>query len=226
MKSLINAHEMEQAKRVLTGQETSIADFQTHADSLVRAYINALDLMANAENRIREEFCERLDSKDRTILELQECVSVAEQAAQTAQEQATAMENEISTLSEEHAELIENLQQLDSAKKSASEKENLEIRLANSEQGKREAEARADELLHQLEQAKKFAEQESLLAKKYAEIEKEKAVLAEREKSTTKIQELTEKINYLYGKIASQGEQIQELTNVKKANPNPPKGKA
>lgn len=255
LKALMNAHEMEQAKRILTGQETSISDFQVHADSLVRAYINVLDLMTNAESRIREEFRERLESKDKTILELQERVRIAEQLAQTAQEQATAMKSEMSTLSEEYAELIDTLnqkvqsaekraeemtesastakelisslkEQLDSAKKSASEKEKLEIRLVESEQEKQEAKSRVDELLHQLEHAKKSAEQESLLAKKYAEIEKEKAVLMEREKSTTKIQELTEKINHLYEKIASQGEQIQELMNVKKASPNPPKGKA
>ena len=44
VQALINAHELAQAKGILSGQETSVNDFQSHADSLVRAYIAALDL--------------------------------------------------------------------------------------------------------------------------------------------------------------------------------------
>lgn len=79
LKTLLNAYELEQAKGILTGQGTDISDFQAHADSLVRAYITALDLTANAENRIRSEFHELLDSKDRIIQDLQHRAEAAEQ---------------------------------------------------------------------------------------------------------------------------------------------------
>lgn len=81
MRALLNAHEITQAKMVLAGQETSIDDFQAHADSLVRAYINSLDLTANAEQRIHTEYRERLDSKDKTISDLQKRLEDAKQSA-------------------------------------------------------------------------------------------------------------------------------------------------
>lgn len=206
LKMLLNAYELEQAKGILTGQGTDISDFQAHADSLIRAYITALDLTANAENRIRSEFRDRPDSKDKTIQELQHRVEVAEQLAQTAQEQAETLERNMSEMNESNANLIDELdkktksaeqrleemsdvvstfktliaslqEQLSSAKESAFRMPDLEERLSASQLAQRTAETRADEFAKQLEQERKSA----ALAKEYAQIEKEKAVLAERE---------------------------------------------
>ena len=236
LKTLLNAYELEQAKGILTGQGTDISDFQSHADSLVRAYITALDLTANAENRIRSEFRDRLDSKDKTIQELQHRVEVAEQLAQNAQEQAETLERNMSEMNESNATLIDELdkktksaeqrleemsdavstsktliaslqEQLSSAKESTSRLPDLEERLSASQLAQCTAETRADEFAKQLEQERKSA----ALAKEYAQIEKEKAVLAEREKSSVKFQELTEKINQLYEKISNQSNQIHVL---------------
>lgn len=90
LKALISTQEMAQAKDILPGQGTNITDFQSHAESLVRAYINALDLIANTENRVHSEFLERLESKDKTIIELQtqlaDIKQINEQATLNAQE--------------------------------------------------------------------------------------------------------------------------------------------
>ena len=72
VQALIAAHEMSQAKGMLSGQETNVNDFQSHIDSLMRAYISSLDLTANTENRVHGEYRERLESKDKTIIELQD----------------------------------------------------------------------------------------------------------------------------------------------------------
>ena len=110
LKALINAHEMTQAKQVLTGQETSIADFQAHADSLVKLFIGALDLTANAENRIRQEFQQQLESKDKTIISLQESLEQASNAVQSADERAIAAETTAKAELEQQAIIIADLQ--------------------------------------------------------------------------------------------------------------------
>ena len=90
LKALITAHEIAQAKATVTGQETNISDFQAHIDSIVRAYIYSLDLTANTEERVREEFRQRIDSQAQTIADLQTKLKTAEEYLKT----VTAESNE------------------------------------------------------------------------------------------------------------------------------------
>ena len=62
VQALVNAYEVQNAKKILKGMETNISDFQAMADSIVKAYINALELNANSESRIRLEFADKLDN--------------------------------------------------------------------------------------------------------------------------------------------------------------------
>lgn len=122
LKALINAHEMAQAKGILAGQETNINDFQSHLDSIMRGYINALDMTANAENRIRQEFQRQLDSKDYTISDLQNSLRISTEAELTAREQAKTTKIEADERVEQATKEIDSLQkELTSVKKQSSE---------------------------------------------------------------------------------------------------------
>ena len=71
LNALLNAYELQQAKQVLTGQVALIDDFTARADGIVKAYISALELSANAEERIKNEYEMLLKSYQKTIAKLQ-----------------------------------------------------------------------------------------------------------------------------------------------------------
>lgn len=75
LKSLITTYELEQAKSTIPERETEIANFQTKADELVSAFLHSLQLNLDAESRIRSEFTVQLQSKDETIVDLQQKVA-------------------------------------------------------------------------------------------------------------------------------------------------------
>ena len=70
-KAIISYFELNSAKNSIPTQQTNIADFQSHLDSILKGYLHCLELNQNAENRIRMEFQSLLDSKDTIIMELQ-----------------------------------------------------------------------------------------------------------------------------------------------------------
>ena len=67
LSALINAYELQQAKQVHTGQAALIDDFKARADGIIKAYISALELSVNAEDRIRAEFAIQIESQAKTI---------------------------------------------------------------------------------------------------------------------------------------------------------------
>ena len=69
---LIQILELNQAKEAVPERLTEIEDFERHAKALTGAYLTSLEINANAEARIREQFQSSLVSKDKTIAELQE----------------------------------------------------------------------------------------------------------------------------------------------------------
>lgn len=71
LSALINAYELQQAKQVLSGQAALIDDFKARADGIIKAYISALELSVNAEERIRAEFTVQIESQAKTIAALQ-----------------------------------------------------------------------------------------------------------------------------------------------------------
>ena len=159
LKALITAHEMAQAKATVTGQETNISDFQAHIDSIVRAYIYSLDLTANTEERVREEFRQRIDSQAQTIADLQtklktaeehlktvtaesnEKVSKAETDRATAQQTAESLEKELQQTRKEltQAEKLATVT-TDRADSLKAEVESLKARAEKSDEYKSECE--------------------------------------------------------------------------------------
>ena len=159
LKALITAHEIAQAKATVTGQETNISDFQAHIDSIVRAYIYSLDLTANTEERVREEFRQRIDSQAQTIADLQtklktaeehlktvtaesnEKVSKAETDRATAQQTAESLEKELQQARKEltQAEKLATVT-TDRADSLKAEVESLKARAEKSDEYKSECE--------------------------------------------------------------------------------------
>ena len=78
LSALINTYELSAAKKLLSGQADNISDFQAKIDSVVQAYISALEITAGTENRIRAEFKAQLDSQTQTIISLQQRTAALE----------------------------------------------------------------------------------------------------------------------------------------------------
>ena len=53
------------------GQATSIDDFKSRIEGVIRAYISALDLSVSAEERVREDYKQRMNTQVKTIEDLQ-----------------------------------------------------------------------------------------------------------------------------------------------------------
>lgn len=118
MQTLLNLYSLDKAGATLSGQETSIKNFQSLVNRLVKEYTHSLELTANAENRVRDEFVLQLNSKDSVISDLQERLT---KAKQTAEQTVSEVEN-----------LKEQLQQKAEAVTTADEKvKQLEASLAD-----------------------------------------------------------------------------------------------
>lgn len=70
--SLISLAELEKAKSTLTDRAKAIDVFRDTVNSLVNFYINALEENNRAEETIKQDFIKQLDTKDNTIVDLQE----------------------------------------------------------------------------------------------------------------------------------------------------------
>jgi len=243
LKGLINAYEMSQAKSVLTGQETNISDFQNHLDSIMKAYVNVLDLTANAENRIRDEFRASLESKDKIILDLQErlenaiqAVTIAEEGKQKtefkAEEQRKEYENRIAVLTSRVEQAEQGKSKAEQYAQSARETSETQKSLIDNLKEKLNI---ADEKIAQVETLKKnldLADQRVINAEKElneykhsseialerAELEKEKAVLSESKKATERIKTLVDETKQLYAEISELQKEVQMLKVEKVVN--------
>ena len=125
LKALIAAHEMQTAKDTMKGQETYIADFQSHLDAVMRAYIGTLDIISNTENRVRLDYQEMLDSKDKMIISLQtdnEELKAAVTAAELSLKEVTEKaEQESREAAGQAAELIMKADQAEQAREAAAD---------------------------------------------------------------------------------------------------------
>lgn len=236
VQALVNAYALAEAKNVLAGQETCVNDFQSHVDSLVRAYISALDLTANTENRIRGEFRERLESKDKTIMSLQdqlaEAKKTAEAATLTVQEIEQRVADQERDATDQAAALIEK------AESAEKERQQAERTAQAAEAARAAMQETLDTLRGQLEVAKTEAAKSKTLEEKLikaennnarvaseleatkaaaelaaekAETEREKVIYVERTKAAEQLQAAATESKSLYAKITELGETISQL---------------
>ena len=199
--SLISAYEVQNARAILTERQTDIADYDTHIQAIQSAFLRSLEINENAEQRIRAEFNNLLNSKDQIIVQLQaEKAQATEQAeyyknahrtlTQSTDEQIKAMQGKVSEKEKiaqnaterayteqkarEQAETISAMlsEQVEQLKNKLVE---LETRVEQSKNSKQQAEKTCSELSQELASLKfAYSEKEKELAN--AEIAKETAI--------------------------------------------------
>lgn len=72
MDSLLSMMELVQAKDAMPARQTEIEGFEMHIKAVMDAFIYSLSINAEAEERVKQQFISSLDSKDKTIIRLQE----------------------------------------------------------------------------------------------------------------------------------------------------------
>lgn len=82
--SMINLLELDKAKSTIAARSKEIEQFQSYANSMVKAFITSLEINENAETRIREEFAKQLDSQLDTIADLRSKIKGYEDKAEEA----------------------------------------------------------------------------------------------------------------------------------------------
>ncbi|MGN1043215.1 MAG: ribbon-helix-helix domain-containing protein [Acutalibacteraceae bacterium] len=102
---LLTVYELSESKNVLKGLETDITDFESHLQSLQSAFLHLLELNANADNRIRSEFRNMLDSKETIILDLQEQIRTTNEKIAEYEKRNDELMKSIEQLSNENQEL-------------------------------------------------------------------------------------------------------------------------
>lgn len=115
MQTLLNLYSMDKAGVTLSGQETSIKNFQSLVNSLVKEYTHSLELTANAENRVRDEFSVQLDSKDSVISDLQKRLAETEQTAEQTVSEVANLKEQLQQKSEAVTTADEKVKQLEAS---------------------------------------------------------------------------------------------------------------
>jgi chromosome segregation ATPase len=237
LESLINAYEIQHSKAVLTDVKTDIEDFDSYLNSIQKGYLHILELNQNAEHRIRGEFQQQLESKDKQIIDLQQRVDTAELSAKTSkdiantlqatlEEQSTANAEALATVNEKLSVATNRIDTLETAtidKQVIIDSLNKQLASATEQiDNAKLALTQLDELQKQLATAEitiksleeKLVKQEETaleqleLAQERSELNIQRAVLDERSKSQNKIEQLIQQNNDLVTQIAELKSQI------------------
>jgi len=240
LESLLNAYKMQTAKAKVVTRQTEIDNFDSHLQALSSAFVNSIELTENTEQRIRVEFQQQLESKDKTIIELQSKEETANVTSAELKKKLEEVESEtkaeITTKNEIIKQLMDKLfnaetatakaeqsisdkqliinslnEQLATATISAEKIAQAEKQMKATESSQKKAESRADELNRQLEKEKKSHQQDTELAVKNAEIAKQQADLELQKAVFNAKFELQDKISELLEKVSAQAEIISEL---------------
>ena len=233
LESLINAYKMQTAKVKVVTRQTEIENFDSHLQALSSAFVNAIELNENTEQRIRVEFQQQLESKDKTIIELQAKAETSKTEFNDLKKKFEEIESktnaEIATKDETIKQLTERLSNAETAMMKAEQALSDKQLIINSlneqlvtatisaekiektENLQKKAESHADDLNRQLEEEKKNHQQDIELAKKNAEIAKQQADLELQKAVFTATSESQDKIAELLEKVSTQAETISEL---------------
>ena len=216
LSSLISSWEMQQAKAVITERATEISDYDTHLQALQSAFLHSLELNENAEARIRQGFQLMLDTKDRTIANLQdqikrleEAMQSAQDTASTAQETAAALQTKLDAeiaarkaaevAATDKQKIIDSMTwQLSQVKEAAERISEAESKITTAQNEAQEASRRVKQL--EMELARVQAESELTASK--AAVEMEVAMLNVRQDGQDRIGQLMEENHRLIQELA------------------------
>lgn len=214
---------IDQAKSLTPERKTEIEEFERSVKAILAAYLNSLEVNANAEKRVREQFATDLARKDRTIDELMQKLD-ALQADKATAEKAQAEAITARETAEKNEKIA--IEQLTSVKKNVADQEQI-ITMLNSKlatadkqlvgydslvESEQKTKAKAQELNQVISDLKKDHAAEIKALKKDAEIDKERAIAAKEREMSAQIQAVELKAATLTGKLEALESQIKELT--------------
>lgn len=118
--------EMDKAKATTPGRAVEIEGFEKSIKDIMAAYLYSLEINNNAEARIREQFASSLESKDKTIADLQKQL----EQLQTAKEAAENNQKETEKAKESAEERAKNATaQMEAAQKTVADQERINTML-------------------------------------------------------------------------------------------------
>lgn len=133
LSKLIEAYEFQNGKAILIKDKESIEQFERYITALTRMYMSSLESKQNVTETVRTEFDALMQSKDATIKDLQDKLTVAKQVEQDATSRAKSYADEnkdladtIAKMQQEHTQKITDMQQM------LTDKENLNKALTDS----------------------------------------------------------------------------------------------
>lgn len=221
LSSLIKAYEISKAKSVLTDTSRSIEDFETHTAAIQDIFITLLESINNADERIKNKYEIELQTRTRTIADLQEQNAALNNQLDSTQSLLDLKQGIVSQLTEDNNKLNNQLED----KQNIIAMQNKELEKLNKvEELERQNKALADErkrLLEDKEIAERTiinlktdlttAKQNAEIERQKAELDKEKAEL-EKDKAISKIKEqYTDDVRAYEKEIASLKDRIRQL---------------
>ena len=230
MDSLLSMMELVQAKEAMPNRQTEIEGFEMHIKAVMDAFVNSLAVNADAEERVKQQFISSLESKDKTIMNLQDQVEayktmlVDAQSAQQQSEDRTAAA-EAATAAAEKAKAAAE-QATEAARQTAEDKaaiadmltaklQEAETKLAGYDDlsaAVQDGKAKVAELQGQMKEAEYAHKTAAMEAE--IKVAKEKAAVQEQAAKDREQQERTHaaEIKALYEKMSAYQDEITSLS--------------
>lgn len=161
---LIEAFEFQSGKAILTEKKADIEQFEKYVTAITRMFMGSLEDNQNITETVRTEFDALLKSKDATIQDLQEKLTVARQLKEDAVQKARTHADENARLNGViESQNNEYNSKMDDMQSMLSDKDNLNKALTDS----------CNDLKAKIEGMKEAAEQSAILRKELDELKKE-----------------------------------------------------
>lgn len=161
---LIEAFEFQSGKAILTEKKADIDQFEKYVTAITRMYMSSLEDNQNITETVRTEFDALLKSKDATIQDLQEKLTVAKQLKEEATTRAKAHADEnarlnsvIDSLNTEYNSKMDDMQSM------LADKDNLNKALTDS----------CNDLKSKVESMKESSEQLAVIRKELEQLKSE-----------------------------------------------------
>ena len=161
---LIEAYEFQTGKAVLTDKKADIEQFEKYVTAITRMYMSSLEDNQNITETVRTEFDALLKSKDATIQDLQEKLTVAKQLKEEATTRAKAHADEnarlnsvIDSLNTEYNSKMDDMQSM------LADKDNLNKALTDS----------CNDLKSKVESMRESSEQLAVIRKELEQLKSE-----------------------------------------------------
>ena len=172
---LIEAYEFQSGKAVLTDKKADIEQFEKYITAITRMYMGSLEDNQNITETVRMEFDALLKSKDATIQDLQEKLTIAKKLkedailnARTHADENARLNGVIDNLNNEYNAKMDDMQSM------LSDKDKLNKALMDSYNGLK---AKIEEIKEASEQAATLQEEMEQLKKEYEAVIREKSDL-------------------------------------------------